>query len=162
MVKIRNVRNGDLSMLLEIEMLCFSKEEAATKEAFEKRIELIPDSFFVAEEDGKIVGLVNGPVIESPYISDDLFGQIKSNPDTGGYQSILGIAVNPHYQKRGVASALLTKLEKEAKACEREGITLTCKKELISFYEKFGYINRGISDSEHGGVIWYNMIKKLN
>lgn len=42
---------------------------------------------------------------------------------------------------------------------EREGITLTCKQELVSFYEKFGFVNHGVSDSQHGGIRWYNMVK---
>ncbi len=41
----------------------------------------------------------------------------------------------------------------------REGITLTCKIELVPFYEKFGFVNHGISESQHGGVRWYNMVK---
>ncbi|MEH7523080.1 CpaF family protein [Bacillus sp. JJ1503] len=42
---------------------------------------------------------------------------------------------------------------------EREGITLTCKQELVSFYEKFGFVDHGMSESNHGGVRWYNMVK---
>ncbi len=161
MVKIRNVKMEDLSELVVIEQLCFTKEEAATKKAFEKRIQVIPESFFVAEEEGEIIGLVNGPVIEKAYITDDLFSDLKANPASGGHQSILGLAVSPHFQKRGVASALLLQIEKEAKAKGRETITLTCKADLIRFYENHGYLNKGVSTSEHGGVIWYNMIKNL-
>lgn len=162
MLKIRNVKIEDLPELVVIEHLCFTKEEAATKEAFEKRIQLIPDSFFVAEEDGVIIGLVNGPVIKTAFITDDLFSDIKENPATGGHQSILGLAVSPHFQKRGVAAALLTHLEEEARMKKRETITLTCKENVIRFYENFGYLKRGVSSSEHGGVIWYNMNKKLS
>lgn len=161
MLNIRNVKMEDLPELVVIENLCFPKEEAATEEAFEKRIQFISDSFFVAEEDDVIVGLVNGPVIETAFITDDLFSGIKGNPASGGHQSILGLAVSPHYQKRGVASALLAHLEKEARANKRETITLTCKKKLIQFYENYGYLNCGVSTSQHGGVIWYNMSKKL-
>lgn len=161
MVSIRNVTKEDLPALVDIENSCFSKEEAATKQAFEKRIQLISDSFFVAEVTGKPVGLVNGPVIETAYITDDLFDEIKENPISGGHQSILGLAVSPEFQKRGIATKLLAHIEKEASAKQRETITLTCKEDLIPFYEGFGYYNYGVSNSEHGGITWYNMIKKL-
>jgi len=151
----------DLPELVLIENLCFTKEEAATKETFEKRIQLIPDSFFVAVVDGVFAGLVNGPVIETPFITDDLFSDIKENPASGGHQSILGLAVSPNYRKQGVASALLAHLEEVARMNKRETITLTCKKKLIRFYENHGYLNCGVSNSKHGGVIWYNMSKSL-
>ena len=161
MLIIRNVTMNDLPDLVIIEHICFPIEEAATEAALKKRIQFIPDSFFVAEEGGVIVGLVNGPVIEREFITDDLFEEIKENPAFGGHQTVLGVAVTPHFQTRGVATALLLHFEKEARAKRRESITLTCKEDLIRFYENLGYQNRGVSKSEHGGVTWYNMIKKL-
>ncbi|PFP27561.1 GNAT family N-acetyltransferase [Bacillus sp. AFS073361] len=162
MIKIRNVKMEDLTQLEIIENLCFSKEEAATTEAFKERIKRIPDSFFVAEMDGEIAGLVNGPVIDSVYITDNLFSMIKNNPAIGGHQSILGLAVAPQFQGHGVAAALLDHLEKEARRKKRETITLTCKQDLSAFYEKYGYRNCGVSASQHGGVSWYNMCKKMD
>ncbi|MED4224647.1 GNAT family N-acetyltransferase [Neobacillus cucumis] len=162
MTHFRNVKKEDLAALVNLEHRCFLKEEAATEEAFIKRIETISDSFFVAEEDGVIVGLVNGPVIESAYITDDLFHEIHANPAMGGHQSVLGLAVSPDYQKKGIASALLAHLEKVAKEKHRKTITLTCNQNLILFYEKHGFINQGISASLHGGFTWYNMVKPLN
>ncbi|MFB7303212.1 GNAT family N-acetyltransferase [Heyndrickxia sporothermodurans] len=161
MLNVRNVKIDDLSELVAIEHLCFSKDEAATETAFRKRIQLIPDTFFVAEEDGVLVGIINGPVISTSYITDDLFSNIKENPASGGHQSILGLAVHPHFQKHGIASVLLMHLEKESREKKRQTITLTCKENLIKFYEKMGYNNEGVSDSEHGGVVWYDMSKML-
>jgi ribosomal protein S18 acetylase RimI-like enzyme len=162
MVQIRNVKKEDLADLVILEHRCFLKTEAATEEAFKKRIENIPDSFFVAEEDDVIVGLINGPVIDNASITDDLFSEIKTNSTSGGHQTVLGLAVSPEYQNLGIAGMLLAHLEKDAKDKHRETITLTCKKNLVGFYEKHGYVNQGVSNSEHGGVTWYNMIKKLN
>ena len=45
------------------------------------------------------------------------------------------------------------KAEKEG----RRGLVLTCKKELIHYYGKFGFLNEGISVSVHGNVVWYQM-----
>src|SRR3954451_19045123 len=94
MITIRNVQIKDLDQLIYIESEGFSIEEAATKEAFVERIELITDTFIVAENEGEILGYINGPVINQIYITDDLFEKIKKNPKKGGYQSVLGIAVS--------------------------------------------------------------------
>jgi len=159
MISLRNVQPADLKQLLHIENEGFSMDEAATKEAFIERIQLIPDTFIVAEKDGEILGYINGPIIHQPYITDDLFEAIKENPKRGGYQSVLGLAVSKQARNQGIAKILVEKMEELVIENEREGITLTCKKELVTFYEKFSFVNRGISESQHGRVRWYNMVK---
>jgi len=159
MIILKNVQATDLEQLLLIENEGFPVEEAATKEAFEERIQLISDTFIVAKKKGEIVGYINGPIINQPYITDDLFEKIKRNPNRGGYQSILGLAVSKQARNRGIAKMLIEKMEELVKEDERKGITLTCKQELVSFYEKCGFINHGLSESQHGGVCWYNMVK---
>jgi ribosomal protein S18 acetylase RimI-like enzyme len=161
MITLRNVQSTDLEHLLLIENEGFSKEEAATKEAFVERIELIPDTFIVAEKEGEILGYINGPIINQPYITDDLFEKIKKNPTRGGYQSILGLAVSTQARNLGIARILMNKMEELVLENEREGITLTCKEDLVPFYEKLGFVNHGISQSQHGGVRWYNMVKHI-
>lgn len=162
MVTIRHVKSEDLPQLLTIENLCFTKEEAASREAFENRVERIPDTFYVAEKNGDLLGFVHGPILDTPYITDDLFVEVKSNPAVGGYQSILGLAVHPLAQKQGLASKLLTYLKTEAKLKHRQMMTLTCKEPLIGFYERHGYNNHGVSNSQHGGEKWYNMLQSLS
>lgn len=159
MITLRNVQKTDLEELVVIENEGFTKVEAATREAFAERIQLIADTFIVVEKQGEILGYINGPVIHQPYITDDLFEEIKENPKSGGYQSILGVVVSIQARNQGIARILINKIEELVKENEREGITLTCKKELVSFYEKLGFANHGISESQHGGVSWYNMIK---
>lgn len=160
MLTLRNVHPADLEQLILIENEGFTEEEAATREAFIERIRFIPDTFVVAEQDGKILGYVNGPIIYQPYITDDLFTEIRTNPARGGYQSILGLAVSEQARGRGIAKLLMDKLDELAAANDREGITLTCKEELIPFYEKLDFTNEGVSDSEHGGIRWYNLVKR--
>ena len=46
----------------------------------------------------------------------------------------------------------------DAKNKGRKGLILTCKDRLIHYYAKFGYKNLGISESVHGGAVWYDMI----
>ncbi|MEH7390312.1 GNAT family N-acetyltransferase [Bacillus sp. JJ1474] len=159
MITLRNVQMTDLEQLLFIEKEGFSEEEAATKEAFIERIQLIADTFIVAEKKGEILGYINGPIINQPYITDNLFKEIKESPKRGGYQSVLGLAVSKQARNQGIAKILIEKMEELVEENEREGITLTCKQELVSFYEKFGFVDHGMSESNHGGVRWYNMVK---
>ncbi|MFE4764124.1 GNAT family N-acetyltransferase [Bacillus mycoides] len=159
MISLRNAQATDLEQLLLIENEGFSIEEAATKEAFVERIQLITDTFIVAERQGEILGYINGPIINQPYITDDLFEKIGENSKRGGYQSILGLAVSKQARYQGIAKLLIEKMEELVKANERKGITLTCKQELVSFYEKFEFVNHGMSESQHGGISWYNMVK---
>lgn len=161
MYQFRLVNEQDLPELLDIENEGFTPEEAATKTALIDRIQKIKDTFIIAEANGDIAGYVNGPVIESMYITDDLFETIKPNPATGGYIAILGLVVAKNYRNQGLAGQLLQQLETTAKANQREGITLTCKANLIPFYEKYGYTNKGLSTSEHGNVQWFNLIKQF-
>lgn len=159
MITLRNVQATDLEQLLDIENEGFSKEEAATKEAFMERIQLIPDTFIVAKKDGEILGYINGPIIHQPYITDNLFEEIQENSKKGGYQSVLGLAVSSKARNQGIAKILVEKMEALVVENEREGITLTCKEDLVSFYEKLGFVNHGMSESQHGGVTWYNLVK---
>ncbi|RXJ04565.1 GNAT family N-acetyltransferase [Anaerobacillus alkaliphilus] len=161
MISLRNVQATDLEQLLMIENEGFSIEEAATKEAFVERIQLIPDTFIVAEKEGEILGYINGPIINHSYITDDLFEKIKVNPSRGRFQSVLGLAVSKQARNQGIAKLLIGKLEELVEENKREGITLTCKQDLVSFYEKFEFVNHGLSESQHGGVCWYNMVKLL-
>ena len=43
----------------------------------------------------------------------------------------------------------------------REGLVLTCKEAKLHYYAKFGFVNEGLSTSEHGGAEWYQMRVKL-
>jgi len=162
MMHIRNVRKEDLEQLIALENTGFTPEEAATKQAFINRIATISDTFLIAEEKNQMIGYVNGPVLSVPFITDDLFDQTIPNPEIGGYQSILGIVVAPDYQGKGVAGNLLHAFENQAREKSRLTVTLTCRQSLIAFYEKKGYTNRGIAASQHGGIQWFNMDKKLS
>jgi ribosomal protein S18 acetylase RimI-like enzyme len=115
----------------------------------------------VALDKEKVAGYINGPVVSKMYITDDLFETIQPNPTEGGFLSILGVVVAKEYRGQGLAGQLLQRFENLAKKHNRNGVTLTCRASLISFYEGYGYTNYGISDSTHGGVEWYNLIKVL-
>ncbi|WP_407855371.1 GNAT family N-acetyltransferase [Enterococcus hailinensis] len=158
----RQPRMQDLEHIMEIERSGFSPAEAASKEAMAERIQVISDSFLLAvNAEDQPVGYVVGPVIPERYLYDELFEKTVPNPPTNGYQTILSLAVAPDYQKFGIASALLTELAQHSRKVKRSGITLTCLKDLIPFYEKNGYHVEGVSKSQHAGEVWYDLVLDL-
>ena len=70
---------------------------------------------------------------------------------------IFGVNTLPEYRRQGVAAALLERAIADAKAQGRKGLVLTCKDKLVHYYAKFGFVSEGVSESTHGGVVWYQM-----
>ena len=161
-ITFRNALLKDLDRIMAIEHAAFSKEEAASRTAMRERIIMIRDTFIVATDtEDRPVGYVVGPVIEERCLYDDLFDKTVKNPQIGGYQSILSLAVGENHQKQGLASKLLMALADTARTHKRKGVTLTCLEGLIPFYQKQGYVLQGVSASQHAGEIWYDMVLDL-
>lgn len=157
-IKIRRVCIEDLDAVAEVEARCFPKAEAATKASFEQRIKTFPESFFVAEIEGKIIGFINGCIINETAIYDELFNDATLHVPDGDYQTIFGLDVIPEYRNQGIAAQLMNHMIEVSRLERRKGVILTCKEKLIHYYTKFGYVNKGISKSVHGGSKWYDMI----
>ncbi|MGT2887783.1 GNAT family N-acetyltransferase [Streptococcus didelphis] len=157
---IRNVSEADWQFIYEIECDNFSKEEAASIEAIRQRTSLIKDTFLVAEINQKIVGYIEGPVVLEPHLEDSLFHQIKENPASGGYIAVTSLSIAKDYQQQGIGMALIAALKDLSLAQKRQGIILTCHDYLIPYYQMNGFTCLGLSDSKHGGSVWYDMLWK--
>ncbi len=156
-MKIRNAAMTDLDELAQVEAVCFPKEEAADKEALRKRLECFPEHFWLLEEDGTVIGFVNGMTTDKPWLSDDMYEDAGMHDEKGKWQMIFGLDVIPQCRRRGCGAMLLEHMLKTAKEQGRTGVVLTCKSELIPYYESFGFVNEGKSASTHGGVPWNDM-----
>lgn len=149
----------DLKAIMAIENSGFSKAEAATETSMSQRIQLISDTFITAKDDqGTVLGYVVGPAFSQRYLTDALFQQVHQNDPKDAYQTVLSLAVARHQQQQGIASSLLDQLAKVARTQHRVAITLTCLQRLVPFYQRNGYQNEGVSQSDHAGEVWYNMV----
>lgn len=157
-ITIRYVKPEDAERVTMVEGTCFPPAEAASRERIEARIQAFPKNFWVAEADGCVVGFINGMACERRTIVDEMFENAGMHDDAGAWQSVMSIAVLPEYQRHGIAARLMNTLIDDAKAAGRKGCTLTCKDRLIHYYAKFGYKDEGVSASEHGGAVWYDMV----
>ena len=70
---IRKAEMADLDRLTEIESICFPSAEAAGREALEQRLLAFPLHFWVMEEDGLVIGFINGMATDEPVIADVMF-----------------------------------------------------------------------------------------
>lgn len=160
-MKIRLATMQDLEKITELEAICFPPEEAADRECFQKRLEVFPNHFWLLEEvigsEKQLVSVINGMVTDIPVLVDEMFSHAGMHKEDGEWQMIFGVETRPEYRRRGYAGLLMNQVIADCREAGRKGIMLTCKEELIPFYEQFGYINEGISMSKHGGAVWYDM-----
>jgi ribosomal protein S18 acetylase RimI-like enzyme len=158
---IRNATLEDLDAITTVEALCFPPEEAASRASLEQRLKTFPYSFFVAEKNGEIIGFVNGCVINGTVIHDELYKNAALHIPHGDYQTIFGLDVIPDFQCQGIGTLLMQYMIDVSEAAGRRGLILTCKEDLIPYYEKLGFVNKGISKSVHGGAVWYDMMMEF-
>lgn len=156
-ITIRNARQEEGEELAQIETACFPTGEAAKEKDILERLSAFPEKFFVAEEDGKLVGFINGAVTDEPCLPDEMYHDIRLHNPQGAYQTVFGLDVLPEYRCRGIAGMLLEKMIAAAKEEGKKGVVLTCKDHLIHYYEKFGFVHYGKADSTHGGAEWNDM-----
>ncbi|WP_261301881.1 GNAT family N-acetyltransferase [Paenibacillus andongensis] len=151
--------DNDVKMAYEIEIAVFSKEAAATIEAFHMRKHLFGTYFLVAENEPnhQIIGVTNSVKIHNKELADDSIKQLTHPAENGQYLCILTIAVHPSYQRRGVATELLQRIIEIARKDGLKGIVLMCEEHLISFYEKNGFVYAAPSNSQHAGIQWHEM-----
>lgn len=154
---IRHATFADVDQIAEMEKRCFSKEEAASKESFEGRIQTFPEHFWIMEMNEEMVAVINGCCTDSEHLTDEMYENNTLHDENGKYQMLFGVLTAPEYQHKGYASTLMQYVMLDCKIQKRKAIVLTCKDKYVSFYEKFGYYIVGKSDSTHGGAQWYEM-----
>lgn len=156
-MRIRHAVPEDLKELARIEAASYPAAEAASLESIRARMEVFPECFWLMEEKGKILGFINGMAANETELTDEMYDHAKLHNPAGKWQMLFSVVTAPEYRKQGVASRIMEQVIADTKNRGRQGIVLTCKKQLIPFYARFGYGNEGVSGSVHGGAVWYQM-----
>ena len=94
---------------------------------------------------------------DEPTLRDEMYSDATFHDEKGAWQMIFGVNTLPSHRRQGLAEQVLRSVIADAKAQGRKGCVLTCKDKLIHYYGKLGFVNEGVSESVHGGVIWYDM-----
>ena len=155
---IRTAALADLPAVTAVEAACFPAAEAATEADFAKRLAVYPNHFWLMEDNnGSLVSFVNGLVTDEHHLSDEMYADAELHNESGAWQMIFGVNTLPAYRRQGLAEQVLRRVIDDAKAQGRKGCVLTCKEKLLHYYGKLGFVNEGVSQSTHGGVVWYEM-----
>lgn len=156
-MNIRLATIEDLQAVTAVEARCFPVAEAATESIFKERLNAYSNHFWLLEDEGKLVGFVNGMVTDEPTLCDEMYENADLHNEKGQWQMIFGVNTIPEYRRQGCAEKILNRVISDAKAQGRKGLVLTFKEKLLHYYAKFGFKNEGMSESEHGGAVWYEM-----
>lgn len=158
-MKIRKATMQDLDMVAAVEAECFPPAEAASKAAFAERLAAYGDHFLLMfDEEDRLISFVDGFVTDEEILTDEMFADASMHNEQGAWQMIFGVNTIPSQRKNGYAGQLLKMMIEEAREQGRKGVVLTCKKEKIAYYSKFGFVDQGVSsDSTHGGAVWHQM-----
>lgn len=159
MLDVRKAVPTDLDRIFEIEVESFPPAEAASRDTYKWRLEHYPDYFFIGESDGKIVSVVDVIPSAKDTITDDIF-ETEELP-TGKNAAVLSVMTATDYRQRGMAGMLLSFTLDQMKNSGMTKSCLTCKEHLIHYYSRLGFKKSGISQSIHGGAIWYDMVQDL-
>ena len=152
---IRNATLEDLAALTAIEAACFPAAEAAKEEDFRRRLSVYPNHFWLLEQEGQIVSFVNGLVTAEEKLRDETYENAALHNEQGAWQMIFGVNTLPQYRRQGLAGQVIRRCIDDARRQGRRGVVLTCKDRLVHYYETFGFVSEGVSQSTHGGVVWY-------
>ena len=155
---IRAATLADKDSIAAVEAECFPPAEAATAEQFSDRLKHYADHFLLMFEDDRLIAFVDGFVTNGRDLTDEMYENAVMHDENGKWQMLFGVNTIPAYRRQSCAGELIGRFITIAREQGRMGVVLTCKDRLIRYYEKFGFVNEGLTaKSTHSGVEWYQM-----
>ena len=154
---IRTAALTDIDAIAQVEAECFPLAEAATREQFAGRLAHYASHFWLMFDAEKLIAFVDGLVTDEDTLTDYMYSHPELHNEAGKWQMIFGVNTIPKYRCRGFASELMRRVIQDSREQGRLGLVLTCKAELVHWYAGLGFVNEGVSESVHGGAVWYQM-----
>jgi len=146
-VRLRTLRLEDFETIFQIDQVCYPPEIAYSRRELRWYMRLPGADGIVAERDGKTAGFL-----------------LSAHWDRVGH--IITIDVLAEFRRAGAGSTLVREAEERL---AREGVTTveietaTNNPPAIAFWNKHGYLSRGILKSYYpGGLSAHAMIKSLS
>ncbi|HFI0596253.1 TPA: GNAT family N-acetyltransferase [Streptococcus suis] len=159
-MEIRFAKISDLEQVVQLEQANFSSDEQISPSVLARYLQYLPKTCLVMEQDGSIAGFLLACPISSKTVTDDIFYLEENKVTIGNQLAIASLVVAEQFKGQGVGTLLLAALKEVALAGRFDGIALTCKENLIKYYEGNQFCDLGPSQSQFGGSNWYDMYWK--
>ena len=156
-MNIRTASYEDLDAIAQLELTCFRPAQAADRSVFEGRLGVYPDHFWLMEEKGQLITMVDGLATDEADLLDDLMYNPAHHDPSGRWQMLFGVITHPDYRRCHVMTRLLAQVISDTRARGKCGLVLTCLGEMLDFYSRFGFQSEGRAKSVHNGLELYQM-----
>jgi ribosomal protein S18 acetylase RimI-like enzyme len=157
----RQANAQDIQRCYDIESSAYEGDEAATKEKIALRIEQYPQGFLVVEQADEIIGFINSGCAHKVTMSDHEFKELVGHDPLALNVVIMSVVVAPEYQGKGIAKMLMHQFTLQMRNMGKKTIHLMCKERHLKLYTQLGFRYVRLSDSEHGGMAWHEMVMDL-
>ncbi len=154
---VRRATLADLDIISDLEAAAFPPAEAASREAYSARLAAFADRYWLLFADGVLVSLVGGSLSNERDLRDEMYADASLHDPNGRIQMIFSVATHPDHRRRGYAAMALRAVIDACREEGREALVLTCKSHMLAYYASFGFVDEGMSTSQHGGVPWHGM-----
>lgn len=176
-IAIRPLSVADVAAVTALESTCFGESERASRESVEYRLVACPElcvGLFQREFDP-----VEGTPRHSCIKRETLIGHIlatkmagetvdESAMEVGGHVEggdtigLHSLVVDPKYRAQKLATLMLRDyIQRMSQQEVASRVSLLAKRDLVKFYAKLGFVERGVSACHHGGEEWVDMVLKL-
>lgn len=153
---IKHAEGKDINNIAELERVAFPPSDAASYERMAERVKTYPDFIWLLYEGDKLISFVIALATDERELSDNMYADASLHNPLGDWLMLLSVATHPDFEGNGYGKKVMEAAINESKG-RHKGMVLTCKEHNIGFYEKLGFVNEGLSASEHGGAVWYQM-----
>ncbi len=161
MYELRTGTLADAARCLDIETAAYEGDEAATLEKITQRLRQYPQGFLILDIAGEAAGFINCACAHEVEMADEAFKDLVGHSPDAPNVVILSVVLHPDHQGQGLSTALMKAFIRRMTGMNKESIHLMCREKHIALYEKFGFSYIKPSASEHGGLVWHEMIMLL-
>ena len=158
MLCLRHARDLDLDAVDRLERLAFPHGEAAGRQRLKERIRTYPAHFWLLFDEDELVAFCGGMASKDEHLTDGMYADASLHDPNGAWQMLFSVCTHPDMRGMGLASHVLEACVEDTRRAGRKGVVLACKKELVPFYLRFGFVDEGVSPhSRHAGIAWHEM-----